>query len=114
MGHVNSLIPREDRAEVQGHLDSFNKILPMPDLTQVNVVVTTTAGTASYTLDEESTNRVVEKCGYLVSHQVSSPTSAQLPALAPKVVAAMAFFNLPLPLAPTGGSDVEDLEIERP
>lgn len=108
---INNSIPREDRAEVQASLDALNTILPAPDLTQIDVVVT--AG-HSYTLEATAAARVTEKLAWLVSHQLPSPTSPSLPSIAPSIKAACAFFGVSMPAAPSGSLDADGAGIERP
>lgn len=103
MGHANSRIPREDRAEVQSHLDALNTILPQPDLHQLNVIVAFDAGTASYRLESDAEARVTEKLEWQASHNVGGKV-----VVAPSVDAARVFFGIPAPAAPTGTPDVED------
>ena len=54
---VNAAIPRRDRAVVQMHLDQLNKILPNPDVTQLDVIV----GGAGYSLKDAAEDRVEAK-----------------------------------------------------
>lgn len=108
---VNNSIRREDRALVQSHLDVLNKFLPAPDLTQMDVVV---GADGIYTLETADAARVTKQLEWAVSHQLPSPTSPALPSIAPSVKAAVAFFGLELPDAPTGSLDVGDAGIDRP
>lgn len=107
---INDAIRRSDRAMVQMHLDQLNKILPNPDITQLDVIV----GGAGYSLKDAAEDRVEAKLGELVGHQLPSPTGGSLPSIAPSVKAAVAFFGLDLPAAPTGSLDVDDSGIDRP
>ena len=106
---VNAAIPRRDRAVVQMHLDQLNKILPNPDITQLDVIV----GGAGYSLKDAAEDRVEAKLAELVSHQLPSPTGGGLPSVAPSVKSACDFFGVPLPAAPSGPGDA-DAGIERP
>ena len=108
---TNTAIPRTDRALVQSHLDAINKFLPAPDLTQFDVVIGTDG---HYTLETADAARVTKQLEWAVSHQLPSPTSPALPSIAPSVKAAVAFFGLELPDAPTGSLDVDDAGIPRP
>lgn len=111
---INKDIPKSDVAEVQGALDALNEILPKPDLTQADVIVTFLAGTPEYRLTVQAHRRVVTKTAELVSHQLPSPTAASLPAIAPKVRSACELFGIPLDFPPTKPGDVDDMAIERP
>ena len=111
---INTNLPRQDRAEIQLHLDSLNGIIGLPDLNQMSVLVAFNDGTAVYKLDAASLPRVLAKLGELVSHQLPSPTSPTLPSVAPSVKAACTFFGIALPAAPTGSLDVADSGIDRP
>lgn len=102
---INNSIPRTDRALVQSHLDAINKFLPAPDLTQMDVVV---GADGLYTLETADATRVTKQLEWAVSHQLPSPTSSSLPSIAPSVKAAVAFFGLELPAAPSGSLDTDD------
>ena len=106
---VNAAIPRRDRAVVQMHLDQLNKILPAPDITQLDVIV----GGAGYSLKDAAEDRVEAKLAELVSHQLPSPTGGSLPSVAPSVKSACDFFGVPLDYTPPSVGDVEGQGIDR-
>lgn len=108
---TNTAIPRSDRALVQSHLDSINQFLPAPDISQMDVVV---GSDGLYTLKATAATRVTKQLEWTTSHQLPSPTSPSLPSIAPSVKAAVAFFGLELPEAPSGSLDVDDAGMERP
>ena len=106
---VNAAIPRRDRAVVQMHLDQLNKILPNPDVTQLDVIV----GGAGYSLKDAAEDRVASKLAELISHQLPSPTTTHLSAIAPSIRGACEFFGVPLEFTPPSVGDVDTQGLDR-
>ena len=100
---INDAIRRSDRAVVQMHLDALNKFLPSPDVTQMDVEV----GATSYTLVDDAKARVEKQLQWAVAHQLPSPTSGSLPAIAPSIKVACEFFGVEMPDAPGGSLDTD-------